>query len=242
MELSPTDQNNNWNNEEELYLKKLAEKGLCLKIMHNKAYKKYLILSGWFTLPVIILNTITGSVNFIPGGNLLNKDIITYVTGTINIFVAIISTLANYFEFTKYQESHRMAYLSWDKFINKIESELTKPREERYNIKDFLKICSDEYDKLVNLSPIFTDDIIKWMNEFIEFGIEEEDNIDNKCVGLYSYVLFPCNCRNLCKCLMSNKKKTNEENINIFKNMEKPDILGYINLIKISKLKKKDST
>ena len=47
-----------WNDENELILKKWADKALCFKTMHDRATKKYWCLNAWFSIPVIILSLI----------------------------------------------------------------------------------------------------------------------------------------------------------------------------------------
>ena len=46
-----------WKNEQEDILKNWADKALCYKAMHDRAYKKYWCLNAWFNIPVIILST-----------------------------------------------------------------------------------------------------------------------------------------------------------------------------------------
>ena len=226
--------NHTWITAEETYLKKLSEKALCYKLMHNRAYKKYYMLNIWFSLPIIILSTITGSISFISNVSLNEKDLITYISGSVNLIVALLEALTNYFTFGKLVESHRLSSLYWDKYILKIKTELIKPRTDRSNMIEFLKYCNDEYEKIEDLSPNFSDDIIRWMNDYIESGIEEEYNINYKYIGLYDYILFPCNCRNIFKWLIYDKKKINDKNISIFKDIEKPEILGYFSKIEIT--------
>ena len=51
-------------------------------------------------------------------------------------------------------EGHRVSAIAWDKFYRKIKVELSKPIPERQNITDFLKNCTEEFDRLMETSPI----------------------------------------------------------------------------------------
>jgi hypothetical protein len=48
-------------------LKKWADKALCLKIMHERSYKRFWCLNAWYNIPVIIISTLTGTGNFASG-------------------------------------------------------------------------------------------------------------------------------------------------------------------------------
>ena len=61
----------------------------------------------------------------------------------------------------KVNEGHRVASIAWDKFYRKIKVELSKPIQERQNITDFLKNCTEEFDRLMETSPIIQKRIIE---------------------------------------------------------------------------------
>lgn len=223
---------NHWKKEEEEILKKWGDKALFYKIMHDKSYKKTWCLNAWFNIPIIFLSTISGSINFLSGNFEEYKNLIIILSGIMNIATGLLGTISTYIGLSKKVEGHRIAFLSWDKFSRKIQIELSKPRYERINIKDFIKICTDEYDRLIEISPIIGDDIIRWMKKFIENGELEEANINSCCFCFYDFCLFPCNCSGLLYCCKTNTKN---ENKNIFSDIEKPEILGYIQPIHIAK-------
>jgi hypothetical protein len=226
----------NWKNEQEEILKKWGDKALCYKIMHDKAYKKYWCLNAWFNIPIIILSTVSGAINFSSSNFNQYKNEIIIISGAMNIFTGIIGTISSYIGISKKVEGHRIASLSWDKFSRRIQIELSKQRNDRVNVEDFIKICSDEYDRLIEISPILGDDIIRWMKEFIEWGELEESNIISSCLCIYDLILFPCNCGGILYCCRRNNNIKNDKNMIIFKNIDKPEILGYIQPIKIAKV------
>ena len=62
-------------------------------------------------------------------------------------------------------ESHRVSAISWDKFARNIRIELAKTPDERTDAGHFIKVCRQEFDRLMETSPTIPDNIV---NEFIE--------------------------------------------------------------------------
>ena len=226
--------NTTWSKEHDYILKKWYDKALCYKIMHDKSYKKFWYLNAWFNIPIIILSTISGTINF--SSNIYDeyKNIIIILSGALNIFTGIIGTISTYIGLAKKVEGHRIATISWDKFLNKIQMEIIKQKKDRINVNDFIKICSEEYDRLIEISPILSDDIIRWMKKFINNGELDDLNIYESCLCLYDCLLFPCYCSGILCCCKKNNNIKNDKNIIIFSNINKPEILGHIQSIQIS--------
>ena len=55
---------NYWKEEEEGLLRQWADKSQCYQWMHTKAREIYQRKNAMYTIPVIILSTITGTANF----------------------------------------------------------------------------------------------------------------------------------------------------------------------------------
>ena len=53
-----------WENHHETIFVDWADKAACYKWMHNKSYLKYSSKRNMFTIPVIIMSTLTGTANF----------------------------------------------------------------------------------------------------------------------------------------------------------------------------------
>ncbi len=53
-----------WTLEQEELLAEWAEKAACYRWLHNKSEKQYRCRNYAFTIPVIILSTLTGTANF----------------------------------------------------------------------------------------------------------------------------------------------------------------------------------
>lgn len=143
-----------WSNEHEVILVDWADKGMCYKWLHAKANSKFARLSKYFTIPVIIISTLTGTANFaqdrVPVEAL---NLFVMVIGSLNILGGIISTIQQFLKINELKESHRISSISWDKFYRNIKVELAKKPNERIPIEQMLKMCKEEYDRLIETSP-----------------------------------------------------------------------------------------
>lgn len=152
-----------WTPELEQLLAEWAEKASCFRWLHSRSEKSYRIKNYSFTIPVIILSTLTGTANFamdtfVPQEK---KKLAMAAVGSVNIFAGILSTLQNFLRYAELMESHRLSEVSWSKFGRDIEIELAIDPNRRKPALDFLKICRAEYDRLIEQSPLIDDVIIK---------------------------------------------------------------------------------
>lgn len=219
-----------WRREQELILKKWADKALCFKMMHERAQKKYWCLNAWFNIPVIIISTITGTGNFASESFGPHGTQIIFALGAFNIFAGILATIATYTGVAQKLEAHRFACISWDKFSRKLQIELAKTREDRVKAKDFIKQCAEDYDRLIEISPILPNDIIRWFTNMIETGNFDE-NLDEMSKCLFDIVCFPCGC-SMCKCITCCCKQPemhiDEELKESWGQIELPEVIGRI--------------
>ena len=154
---------NIWTREQEELLAEWSEKASCYRWLHNKAEKKFRRGNYAFTIPVIIMSTLTGTANFgidsiVPDEH---KQLAQIAIGGVNIFAGIMSTLHNFLHYAENMEAHRAADISWSKFGRTIAVELALDPKRRKNAGDFLKICRAEYDRLLEQSPCIPTEIIK---------------------------------------------------------------------------------
>jgi len=223
-----------WKPEQEDILKKWADKALCYKTMHAKSIKKYWCLNAWFNIPVIILSTLTGTGNFAQGSfNESYASILILLIGAANLFSAILSTISQYINVAGTLEGHRFANISWDKYARNIQVELGKVRSDR--VKDpvmYIKKCQEEFDRLIEISPDFSNDVLEWFTKLINTGefIEQKQLFGVCC---YEWFCLPCgfrgckksNCCNTDNDLKENKKKVFKS---IWNEIELPEVLGRI--------------
>lgn len=168
---SPIQNNNNtieqkvklsWNDQTETLLRSWGDISSCYNWMHDKSFRKYQKKNFKFSLPVIILSTLTGTLNLALQGY-VPAQYMTYAQagiGGVNIFTGILTTLQNYFRYAENSESHRNASVGWGKLQRNISIELTYDRLSRKDADSFIKVCRMEYDRLLEQSPIILTEII----------------------------------------------------------------------------------
>ena len=151
-----------WTLEQEELLAEWAEKAACYRWLHHHSEKRYRCRNFAFTIPVIILSTLTGTANFAMDSFVPQeqKKMAMGIVGGFNIFAGIMSTLQNFLRYAELMEGHRSSSVSWSKFSRNITVELALDEKRRKPAGDFLKICRAEFDRLVEQSPSIDDKII----------------------------------------------------------------------------------
>jgi len=153
-----------WTEEHEYVLVEWADKAMCYRWLHSRSHLAYANLKAWFTIPVICMSTITGTANFaFQKYDSSIQDIASNVIGAVNILAAIISTVDQFLKISEFNEAHRVSSISWDKFYRNIKVELAKHPSERINATHMLKISKEEFDRLMETSPMIKNNIV---NEF----------------------------------------------------------------------------
>ena len=89
------------------------------------------------------------------------------IIGTANIISAILGTIAQYINVAGVLEGHRFASISWDKYARGIQVELGKIRDDRTEPLLYIKRCQEDFDRLIEISPDFSTDIIDWFGKLI---------------------------------------------------------------------------
>lgn len=154
-----------WTKDHENILIDWADKAMCYRWLHSKSHEQYSKTNAYFTIPVIIMSTLTGTANF--AQDKVPESIRVYYSmgiGFVNILAGIITTIQQFLKITELNEAHRVSSISWDKFYRKIRVELSKPPEERQGVYDFLKSCTEEFDRLMETSPTIDKKVIVLFN------------------------------------------------------------------------------
>ena len=156
-----------WTDECEKLLAEWSEKASCYRWLHGRSEKSYRTWYYCFSIPVIILSTLTGAANvgmdsFVPPEN---KSIASAIVGGVNILAGIVSTLQNFLKVAELMEGHRIAGVSWGKLQRNIAIELSLDPGRRVLQTDFLKLNRAEYDRLIEAGPIVDDGIIAQFNK-----------------------------------------------------------------------------
>ena len=143
-----------WREEHEKILIEWADKAMIYRWLHSRAHALFSYKYAWYTIPVIIISTITGTANFAQ-----DKFPSEYATmcvllvGGLNIIAGIVGTIQQFLKISQYMESHRVSSIAWDKFYRNIKIELAKHPKERFPANQMLKICKEEFDRLMETSP-----------------------------------------------------------------------------------------
>lgn len=151
-----------WTDQHEKILAEWADKAMCYRWMHSRSENKYSYLSKLFTIPVIVLSTLTGTANFaierIPEHY---QSSVQIGIGSLNILAGIITTVQQFLKINELNESHRIASISWGKFYRNIKTELVKSPLERCEVNYLVKTSKEEFDRLVETSPPLDVNIVK---------------------------------------------------------------------------------
>lgn len=144
-----------WHPQQEKILKSWGEAAACYRYMHYQAYCSYKNLSMKFTIPLIIVSTVTGTANF--AQETFPPTVQPYVPsaiGGLNLITAIATTIMQFLKINELMEGHRVASVQYGKLSRTIRLELTLPLGER--IQDgttMVENCRNEYDRLIEQSP-----------------------------------------------------------------------------------------
>ncbi len=144
-----------WHPQQEKILKSWGEAAACYRYMHYQAYCSYKNQSMKFTIPLIIVSTITGTANF--AQETFPPTVQPYVPsaiGGLNLITAIATTIMQFLKINELMEGHRVASVQYGKVSRTIRLELTLPLSERtQNGTNMIENMRAEYDRLIEQSP-----------------------------------------------------------------------------------------
>ena len=144
-----------WHPQQEKILKSWGEAAACYRYMHYQAYCSFKNLSMKFTIPLIIVSTITGTANF--AQETFPPTVQPFVPsaiGGLNLITAIATTIMQFLKINELMEGHRVASVQYGKISRTIRLELTLPLSERtLNGTVMIENMRAEYDRLIEQSP-----------------------------------------------------------------------------------------
>lgn len=163
-----------WHPQQEVILKTWGEQAACYRYMHNKSFQKFKKMSLRFTLPIIIISTVTGTANFAQETFPASwKSLAPVVIGGANLFSAILTTILQFLKVNELMESHRVSSIQFGKLSRIIRLQLTLPIYERnQNGTEFVEYCWNEYDRLIEQSPPIPKKIVRnFQSDFPESNV-----------------------------------------------------------------------
>jgi hypothetical protein len=143
------------------------------------------------------------------------------IVGGFNILGGIISTIQQFLKITQLNEAHRVSGIAWDKFYRNIKIELAKHPSERMNPVQMLKICKEEFDRLMETSPVIPDKVIKYFKNSFK-GSDEFLKISKP---------------EICDVMVSTETFRNPWSNEVNKNMRLTEIIKNKNIIEIKQQK-----
>lgn len=141
-----------WDDSVEGILSEIGDESQINAYMHKKSQSYYTKQNIKYQLPIIILSALSGTGNFVSTNFPDYSKYIILAVGGVSIFTSILSSVAQFLKVSQLSESHRMSYLSWEKFHSNIKFQLNKKRASRDNLKDFISIIVPEYQRLKEIS------------------------------------------------------------------------------------------
>ena len=176
-EIVRKEQINGWNEHNEEIFFEWADKAMCYRWLHSRSFNIFSSRAARYTIPVIIMSTITGTANFAQDKFPEEYKVLAQMAiGTINIIAGILTTIAQYYKINELNEAHRISSISWSKFYQNIKVEMAKHPKERKSPNDMLNSYKEEFDRLLEISPNIEDKVVA----------EFKHRFGKKDKGLYS--------------------------------------------------------
>ena len=160
-----------WTPEHENILIEWADKATCYRWLHSQSHAQYSRANALFTIPVIIMSTVTGTANFAQDKFPVNiKQYVSMGIGAVNIFAGILTTVQQFLKIGELNEAHRVSSISWGKFYRNVKVELSKAPLERVPVLQMLKTSKEEFDRLMETSPAISTKVIKLFDKTFSGG------------------------------------------------------------------------
>lgn len=196
-----------WTEDHENILVEWADKALCYRWLHGKSHQQYKRANTWFTIPVIIMSTLTGTANFAQDkftGS--TREYVAVGIGAVNIIAGIITTIQQFLKISELNEAHRVSSLSWDKFYRNIKVDLAKSPKERTPVLQMLKSSKEEFDRLMETSPAISAKVTDAFKKEFSCTSKQKEDVEREL----------------------------KEKQNAFMSLKKPEICGTLETSKLS--------
>lgn len=174
--------------EEEDILRESADRAQCYRILHTWDYDDFNKQSMLFTIPVIVLSTLTGTANFAQSSFPPEVQPYTpFLIGAVNITAGIITTVSQFLRINELQEGHRVAAIAWGKYSRNLKYELSRHPKDRTPISEMMKMAKAEFDRLMETSPAITK---RSLDRFTALYSDSEVSKPEICDGLQRTSVF----------------------------------------------------
>lgn len=167
--IKPENMKRQWHAQQEDILKEWSEQAGCYRWMHERAFQVYKKQNMGFSIPVIVISTITGTANFAQGSFPESvKGWAPLIIGTLNLAAGLITTIAQFLRVSELLEGHRAASIAYSKLSRNIAVELSLPADERSMTGiEYIKQCRSDIDRLIEQSPPIPPEILNTFDKNI---------------------------------------------------------------------------
>ena len=129
----------NWNPSIDLLLASWCDNAKCFEWMHTESYSLNSKKSKIFMICINLLTAFSGLSNVITGGYTVNGFQISWVFGSISIFVSTLNMLQDKLGYQQATLNHNKFANQWGIIRNKIEEIVSLPISARRDCKTFLR-------------------------------------------------------------------------------------------------------
>lgn len=131
----------------------------CLYVIHNKNYLLYRKRGYYYTIPVIVISTITGVLSF---NQSIQATIIgQYSIGSLNIICGIASTVYKFLNYSNFENQHKILAVEYLHLFEDIRGVLQKKSSDRQEALGYLTSVEKKRQELLENFSIINDDIRK---------------------------------------------------------------------------------
>jgi surface polysaccharide O-acyltransferase-like enzyme len=145
-----------WHPSQEELLRKVADESKIRENLHRESLYFYSRWENYLSLPVILLSAISGSLQFMSSSQTdkATAQIIITSTGTISVFVSILSAVNSFLKFAELKKTHESVCNAWLSLYSQISSQLALSRDLREPPDEFVASIMNQYNHLYEISPI----------------------------------------------------------------------------------------
>jgi hypothetical protein len=179
-----------WDESVEGLLQKYCDEAQTREALHRRSYYMYKKMTTCFNLPVIVLSCLSGSLQFLSKGYPDIEQHIVTGTASLSILTGIISAVSSYLKLGESTSKHETSSNAWLLFHNEVKHQLSLRRDKRQDAEEFLQNCKTQYDRLFELSPICSSDMISVVKKKINAHATEEFEVPTYLNGFKHTVVY----------------------------------------------------
>ena len=187
------DKRDYWKPEEEQIIKEWSDKALCYQWMYARCREIYQRKNAWYTIPAIIISTVTGTANFAQDRFTdETKHYIIMGIGSMSIIAGIITTVSQFLQVSELNEGYRAATVSWNKFHNNLKTLLARHPLDRILPSQALTLYKDEFEHLYESSPPISKKVLVLFNKKFKKNLDlKKPDICSKLQATSIFSLTP---------------------------------------------------